>query len=284
MKKRAEFLIRQSLTGKFWRSPAEKKDAVTCVICLLVLKEYSKPGTISDICNACQISRNLFAKAYYQYVAAYPRTKLASQNEESGTSKCDDLVKEVVRNNFKGRNLTNDLEAIEDRACQLVRVFHAHTVKSELTLKPTVHAALFLAWKSMHTSRVNFSLKDYQTQLCIKYSPDVKEEHIKKRLSKFQNCLVDLAKNLEWLKLPEKQLKKNISLYIKDILSNSSHLIYEIKMCEEEEAEVDVTPVEDVDGDAEISDREIECYLRTDDEIAVLERAKSSLGSKVTSS
>ena len=276
MKQQAELMTRQALTGRFKGSPSEKKKAVTIVCCYIILKQSSKPGTINDLCNATQISKGTFAKAYSAYLKAYPN------NKPLATDVCDAEIELTLKSLLKPVTNVQESNEILIRSQNLMQVFTKNTIKSSKLPKPSIYAVVYMTWKSYAKdgSRLNVSFSQFKEKLNFNIPSDISEGSIRKRLRELEEFLIKLLSNLQLIPKGKMDSKKKLPLFLVDVLDNASHLIYDARLGDEalESQQKIPSPVKGpIDGDAEISDSEIDSYLRREDEIAAIKKIRRSI-------
>lgn len=147
-----------------------------------------------------------------------------------------------------------------------------------------IYATAFIAWKSIKVDeRLDIKLADFQNRFNLK-------ANLKPHVCKLSKFLIDLCESVSWI-LNKKKLNKTFYFHIKYLLENSVSLLDDYMKVKNKEIDRNK---EQTSGNLEIrvkrerpefddfqdniSDSEIDSYIRTDEEVRILKRIKSKLG------
>lgn len=154
-------------------------------------------------------------------------------------------------------------------------------------------ATSFYAWKCVQIKeRSNVNSKDFLIKFNIKYN-------LKGYLAKLTNFLIELCKLIPWISDQKRINKKTVHFYIQDLLDNPNAIVsdylklknkaideqitkqeknlVEFKKCKRDRSEYEnLNNCEDLNW-SDISDNEIDSYIRNEKEIKILKKIRSDI-------
>lgn len=148
-------------------------------------------------------------------------------------------------------------------------------------------AASFYAWKCIKIEeRSKITLNQFLVRFKIKC-------YLHRYVCKLMNLLIDLCKLIPWIIDKKRINKKTIYFYTQDLIDHSSTIIadyrklkqneFDKKICQTNDRPIDLKRERDefMDDKSEIGlsnipDSEIDCYIRSDEEVRLLKKLKNN--------
>ena len=183
----------------------------------------------------------------------------------------------------------NEKLQIENITEELVRLqVKCSPVDSRFPLN-LILAASFYAWKLVNIKeRLDVKLTDFQRQFGI-------ENNLVRHVARLTNFLIDLCKCIPWIVDKKRIQKRTICFYMQDLLDHPNTVVADylktkgaaidaqlakqesdlvlVRKCKMERTDFDQLP----DDPDDISDSEIDSYIRSKKEVRILKKLRSSL-------
>ncbi|XP_077340952.1 transcription factor IIIB 50 kDa subunit [Lithobates pipiens] len=283
----------------------EKKEAIMGCCVYITCRQHRWPITMGTVCTLMYSQKELFSAMLPKLVEAL-RIDLPTFD-----------LQHLVESHCKSfRLLQNSPNAPEEYAESLGRVLERTLKTVELAGEtwlvtgrqpvPIITAAAFLSWKSLKPApRISCSLAKF-CQWCEIGTPPLAAD---RRLKELLETFLQLAQELPWLKMMSLN-KKTVVQHLGDILKHRTYLLRKAMAAAEKSSteredltasgepslssaflppimkkpkkrRYDNTFTEgqpDVTGEEEISDSEMEQYLRTPAEIEAIQQFQAKLG------
>ena len=176
----------------------------------------------------------------------------------------------------------SETRAVHELTLQLLQLLDQVMLIEGRSPSFLVFAAAFVAWKSLDRSRVHCSFSDFQRETRVRANLR-SAQTLSKQL---EEKLVELSLGLPWIKLKR---RCDVTLHVKDILCFSQSLVSDHRQRQERGRTVeDATSAvqassreaEAEDGDREISDAEIDKYIRSRAEVQAVLRLTNATMSR----
>ena len=286
----------------------QTKNILSAVCLYLTLSEDKKPLTITQICSKIDININDFGRVYNQVTKEFSHLKTESVSIENLV---EVILKEAV---FEDE----EREAIIQRVIQLIRVVRQcwliegiidlnvnYLIKCNSGRSPVhiIMGAAYLGWKSLKPSiRKKVKLTEFCRIVSIEY-----KHTTSKRVNEIFNALKKLGQ-----KIPGKEkfqfTPQNIAIFIHDILDYSNSLLFDLSLDVSKQFRAVANNTEDsaskwintfkkidrnqnlsnfteIDSKGElkeeqISDSEIDCYIRSKPEVKKIKKLKKFVESE----
>jgi transcription initiation factor TFIIIB Brf1 subunit/transcription initiation factor TFIIB len=268
MRQEVKKYLKDALDGDYYHSSRKKMISVAAVCAYITMIKNGRPVTISEVCLISDCEKQDFAAVYYHYLSRNP-------DQHPGMQQLDQMIPCALKSvtfdeseNFKIFKLTHSLLSLMDQVMLIECRFR--TV--------LIHAAAFIAWKSMNKSRSSCTFKKYRTITRIR--DDLNLNRVLLFIKELEDRLISLCASIPWF-THSKIKRSTIAQYVSEILKykrvivHSHTKISEVTIKQEPIDEKAVIEPE-VDGDREISDSEIDIYIRSPAEVRAVKRLKTA--------
>lgn len=280
----------------------EKKEAIMGCCVFITCRQHRWPLTMGTICSLIYSQKELFSAVLPKLVDALRIDLPTFDLQDLVESHCKSFRLLQDSPNVP-QEYAEDLGRVLERTLQTVELAGETWLVTGRQPVPILTAAAFLSWKSLSpVSRISCSLAKF-CQWCDIGSPPAAAE---RRLKELLDTFLQLAQQLPWLKMMSLN-KKTVVQYLGDILKHRTYLLRKAMAA----AEMSSTQQEDVTeqaiqsspflppsmknprkrrynkafsegqpnvtGDEEISDSEMEQYLRTPAEIEAIQEFQAKL-------
>lgn len=275
-----------STNNRFIATSIPTKTILSAVCIYITLLQNGKPITITQICHGidCSIEciGNKFRKVLNDVMKSFPLYKIESIPIE-------DLV-EVTLSECEVSD--DEREALIKRVKEIIWILRKFGLIEGRSPVHIIFGSAFIAWKSL---RANIRSKIKLTEFCNTVNIDYKNT-ISKRVTELMHALKQMAS-----KIPIKKdfifSKNNIAIHLEDILEYKNSLFFDViqqnqnipkdnstevsldsmnafkrKLCENEFSGIESKVKEEMDE--EISDTEIESYIRSEKEVKLIKKLK----------
>ncbi|KAM4675573.1 transcription factor IIIB 50 kDa subunit isoform 1-T2 [Discoglossus pictus] len=279
----------------------QKKEVVMGCCVYITCRQHGWPLTMATICSLLYAKKELFASIYLDMIQVLKLDVPTLSLQDMVKSHCKSF-RLFQESPSAPAEFAEDLDKVLERTLQTVELASETWLVTGRHPIPIITAAAYLSWQSLKPShRLSCTLARF-CKLCETDLPPP----AKKRQKEIEDNLLKLAAQLPWLKVVSLN-KKNVLHYMGDILKHRTYLLRKIlepaekdKLAKEAEStsstpqEPAVTPFlppcltnkrkrskeyprgpQDLTGDEDISDSEIDQYLRTPAEIEEFEQAKT---------
>ena len=293
MKSYLMHIYRKALEDKnFFRSSLKNKRILAAVCAYVTLMNHNESIAIQYICSSVDCNGFDFGQMYSLFVNTFPESKPeAKPIEELVPSILADFrINEEDINQLKGRVI--DIISIE-KNCWLI------DGRSPLHL---ITAATYLAWKSLAPKeRAAIDFKDFSEMFGIQYKKTTIH-----RIKELNNVLIKLAQLIPWVKFRRMRVhRNNVAFFVDDIIQYPNSLIFDLRAdvyrkiknkenyCEEEDtlwintfkknkigtkrsatSETKKVSHKKMKEDSDISDSEINLYIRNENEIKMIKKLR----------
>ena len=268
MKQELKKYVKDALDGEYYRSSRKKMVSIAAICAYITMIKNGKAVTVSEICSITDCEKQEFASMYYKYLSQYPQN-------HPGLQKLDDLIPCSLKAvSFEESEKFAIFKLIRELLALLDQVM---LIESKC---PTflIFAAAFIAWKSLDRTRSSTRFSQFRN--ITKIRSDMKLTRVMMYVKELEERLISLSSSIPWIS-QIKLTRSTISQYVSDILQFKKTVVYDHKsqvdkVCRESET----APVaeEVVDGDREISDSEIDMYIRSSAEVSAVKRLKAACG------
>lgn len=261
----------------FKNSHLQRRKSLASISVYLTAVKNNIPVIITDVCRIIDCKREDFAADFFWCLS------LDAFKQYRYNSKSLGPMMPVVLRSMKVSQ--TEFNTICRKAVQILGV--VNEVSSLTTGKSPIYlmiAASYLAWKSIHSKKSAMRFSDFAkaTKLDVSDITEVKDKKnvtimsntVGKRIRALEENLIGLAKQLPWLKIIEIN-KKNVTQFLDDIFENQEFATLTIQAQQRKEKEA-LSPedlarwnsrFDDIDGNQEIDDDEIDSYLRSEQEV-----------------
>lgn len=270
MKQELKAYVHQALSIEFYRSSRVKMVTIASICAYITVRRNGQPVTISEICAITKCEKQQFASLYYQYLAHYPQNN-------PGHQKLDQLIPGVL----KGLSFhENEKVRIMKLTTELLQLLDQVMLIESKCPTFIILAAAFIAWKSFDCSRSAVSFAKFR--LLTKIPADSRLKRVSMFVKQLEDRLISLSGSIPWIS-QSKLTRQNISQYVTEILQLKRTVVYDYKSRPESHISKAETSdaaqvVEDVDGDQDISDSEIDMYIRSSAEVSAIKRLRETTG------
>ncbi|KAM4749583.1 transcription factor IIIB 50 kDa subunit [Rhinophrynus dorsalis] len=281
----------------------EKKEVLMGSCIYITCRQHGWPLTMATICSLLYSQKEIFASVYLDIVQVL--------KVDVPSLSLKDLVKSHCRS-FRlfqdsppaPPEYAEDLDKVLERTLPIVELAGETWLVTGRQPIPIVTAAAYLSWQSLKPcQRLSCTI----ARFCKLSNTDLPPPSIK-RLKEFQDTFLKLAAQLPWLKVLSLN-KKSVVQHLGDILKHRSYLLRKALAATSTEKAMDkpealssaeepspTTPFlppclanskkrrhshafprgrEDITGDEDISDSEIEQYLRSPAEMKAFQLAQN---------
>jgi hypothetical protein len=278
-------------SGFNWTSK-QTKTILSAVCVYVTLLQENRPFTITQVCHRIGCNAYEFGKVYTQVIKDFPLYKTFESIP----------IERLVGVTLSEANFhEEEREALNQRVIDIINIERECWLIEGRSPIHIIFGAAYLAWKSLKPNlRSKVKLTQFCNIVCIDYKHTTSE-----RVTEAFNALKRLAS-----KLPGKEkfkfTKQNIAIYIDDILQYRTSLLYDLnqqmkcknknddqnslaksidwvnafkrKTYGSKRQEEEQTQYQDVvnktGSDEEISDTEIDSYIRDKKEVKLIKRLK----------
>ncbi|XP_054163801.1 transcription factor IIIB 50 kDa subunit-like [Oppia nitens] len=287
--------IYKELVADVFRCASKSTKSILAAICvyLTLLKEHN-PVTIGHMCNTIGCASSDFNKVYNQVITKFPQHRPQQMSIES-------LVPVTLS---EATFDSTERKILEEKVCKILQLLRECWLIEGRTPCHIIYAASYLAWKSIKQyERRKVKLTDYCRLIGIEYKHTTSE-----RVTELVKAIERLATHLP--KHKRNVNKYNISTVLDEVLTYQSSLVFDynqqikqnlaangmtfgkednpnvksnewcdvfkrkIRLPNTSETNSQKISFDSNKSDEEISDTEIESYLRTDKEVKVIKKLK----------
>lgn len=264
--------VQQALDAHFFRSSRWQMIAVASICAYITALRNGQSVTISEVCTIAECEKQQFASLYYQYLAHYPQN-------HPGHQKRDQLIAGAL----KGLSFhPNQKVRIMKLTAELLQLLDEVMLIESKNPTFVILAAAFVAWKSLDRSRSAASFTKFR--LLTDMPAGSRFTRVTLFVKQLEDRLISLSGSIPWIS-QSKLSRKNIALHVPEILQFKQTVVYDHKSrpapsptSKSQESNAAQVAVEDVDGDQEISDSEIDCYIRSAAEVSAVKRLREAAG------
>ncbi|XP_035211062.1 transcription factor IIIB 50 kDa subunit-like [Stegodyphus dumicola] len=287
--------IRELYNTAYSRRKCKCKEDVGVLAGCCLMQIQRKHGlffSVQDLCGKLKCSK----KKFY-HILKFVKSFAGNENIESKHTSSEVDVNIEIPKHVKDMIPVlligipeEERDILIDKTTRLLKLAFSCWILTGRSPKGVIIAAAFLCWKSMHPSRKTFPL----TKFCSMYS--LSNSQATKRTSELKAALLKLAKNIP--SYSENYVnEKNVTLHLDFILENSETLRNDLLTNEYLEEEINckeyksfrvqrIRPEREIGdntqcdldmraSDVEISDTEIESYLRSDEQVKLISSLQS---------
>lgn len=270
MKQELNKYVKDSLYAELHHTSRGKMISVAGICAYITMIKNGKPVTVSEICSITDCAKQDFASLYYKYLSQYPQN-------HPGLQKLDQLIPCSLKavsfeesEKLKINKLVHDLLALFDQIMLI-----ESKCPSLLIL-----AASFIAWKSLERSRSATPFSKFRT--ITRLRSEKNHATVLRHVKELEDQMIRLAASIPWLS-HIKITRSTTSHYVNEVLQFKKSVIYDHKS-QVELNQIPPKPTaapvveETVDGDQEISDSEIDMYIRSPAEVSAVKRLRAAFG------
>ncbi|KAG8574838.1 hypothetical protein GDO81_009356 [Engystomops pustulosus] len=281
----------------------EKKEAVMGCCVYITCRQHRWPLTFGTISSIIYSSYELVSSVFLELVQALRLDVPSLSLQDLARSHCQSF--KLFRDCASApKDYAEDLDKVLERTLQLLELASETWLVTGRHPIPVITAAVYLSWQSLRPAqRLSCSLPRF-----CKLSEAELPSPTTIRLKELKDCSLKLASQLPWLKMLTIN-NKTVVHHLGDILKHQGYLLRKaleaVEMSSmktgEGESPEQLQPCasflppcvakprkrryatafpdgdQEVDGDQEISDSEIEQYLRTPAEMACYQQAQARL-------
>lgn len=170
----------------------------------------------------------------------------------------------------------NEANSIAHNTIELIRLQKKCIHVESWSATSMTYATAFFAWKAEQIEkRYKVSLKHFCSQFRI-------ATNLRRHVAIVQKFLNDSVVLLPWTRKHCLPSKRMVIYYIKDILENPQTIACDYlkkvaKKCSQKQFKCLPLEEMDVDGDQDISDSEIDCYIRSESEVKLISKLQQKL-------
>ncbi|XP_053318134.1 transcription factor IIIB 50 kDa subunit [Spea bombifrons] len=279
----------------------QKKEIVMGCCVYVTCRQHRWPLTMGTVCSLLYTKKELFASVYLDAVQVLKLDVPSLGLQDLVKSHCKSF-KLFQNSSSAPRGYAEDLEKVLERTLQTVELASDVWLVTGRHPIPIVSAAAYLSWQSLQPSRLSCTFTRFCKLSDVDFPPPAT-----KRLKELHEIFLKLAAQLPWLKVLPLN-KKTVVQHLGDILKHRTYLLrraLEATDTGDGDGKADTlsppgqpSPAtsflppclthppkrkhsqafpqdrQDVTGDEDISDSEIEQYLRTPAEVEAFKQAQ----------
>ncbi|XP_067141933.1 transcription factor IIIB 50 kDa subunit-like [Centruroides vittatus] len=259
-----ELYLKMFRNENFARCSLRNKIALSGCCAYVVLRRRGWPVLVSSVCNLLQCTASEFNRAF------------TTMRELTGVGVTTPRTEELIPVVLKNVDLGEERERIYGKVTSLLRLASRCWLTAGRIPQPCIVAAAFVAWKSLSQKRLNCSFKKFCDE------KKVKEYFVtsRKRLNELNDALLKLAEKLPWVEKNELRVK-HVPYLLDDVarkFSSSETQFEEFRKASKRRAERE----EENEGQTfseNFEDSEIDSYIRTEEEVAIVKNLEKKLKS-----
>ncbi|KAI1279576.1 Transcription factor IIIB 50 kDa subunit [Halotydeus destructor] len=279
-------LYEKSLSGKYYFSWHTTRTILAAVCLYVKVCESNMPATVTEVCNAARIEKDEFARVFYCFLKTYPTLHTKPDGTHAGH-----VVSHILRDfdfhRAESSQIFERTARILDVQKQLASSHGCTNIEGRSPVRYMI-ASSYIAWKTLNMNErrrlpfANFAKSNGLPPGCSK--------SVQEAVAVLLRNFMVLASKISWLKF-KNITKDTVLLYFDDIMTEAEGGVVHMLKFEALEGirkaphvplvrpEV---PVLDENDDLDISDSEIDKYIRSSDEVRLLEKAKSFSSNDIT--
>ncbi|XP_018108864.1 transcription factor IIIB 50 kDa subunit-like isoform X2 [Xenopus laevis] len=284
----------------------QKKEIIVACCVYITCRQHQWPITMATLCTLIYAKKELFASLFLDIVQVLKVDVPSLSLQNLIKSHCSSF--KLFKDSYEvPPQYAEKLDAVSERTVQIVELAYETWLVTGRHPIPMITAAAYISWQSLQPSRrMSCTLSRFCKMSDIDMPPPSTI-----RLKELQETLIKLANYLPWLKILSLN-RKNIVQHLGDLLKHRAYLLRralaiteaELSKGTEAPSSTDLpnstvvflppcvtnprkrarsTPFPrghmDITGDEDISDSEIEQYLRTPAEMKDFQLLQTSISS-----